>query len=320
MREKAAVHLRRSISLVLATSLVGGCVHIEMTVQMLDEGGATVTERVRYSGDLMELDRRSAADQRLAPLLERPAVEARAQVMGKGAALVSHEVVDLPGGARESRAVYSIPDLEDLRLINPFLTQGPSGRLMRFRFTPIYRVVHSYHALGEMMLELVPAEPAPRGPTSRPATVVLSPRQLQALRDVQPIFADLARDFQITLRLNATEPIRWGHVRDAKSATTTIIFLSFTGQDLDMYNRPFLDNEELMLDLMQFDLDADNLLDHTETFTQNPTVPVLLARRPYAAGLFRIKPTKGLFTKYFHGRPKSQGGDVDDAPAAQPAR
>lgn len=303
--------------IVLTAALVCGCVQIEVTVQMLDTGGATVTERARFSADLMALDSTSAPDQRLAPLLERPAVEARAKLLGQGAALVSHEVVDIPGGARESRAVYSIPDIEDLRLPNPYLTQSTAAYPIRLRFSPIYKVVHSFHVLGDMMLEVVPAQAPPAGPKPDPAAAPLTPLQLQPLRDMEPIFVDMAKDLQVTMRLITCERSRYG---TAKTVSRTIVLLSFSDQNLDMYNTRFFENEEVMLCLLQWQLDSDTILNHTENYSRNPVVPVLRARRPYASGRFRVTPSNALFKKYFAGRPKSQGGDVDDtaAPAVPP--
>jgi len=208
--------------------------------------------------------------------------------------------------------VYKIPNIEDLRLINPYLHDAPPGRTMRLRFSPIYRRVHSYHKVGDLMMALVPAEPPKRRPRPKdppPPPPPPTPADLQVLRDLRPVFADLMKDVQITLRLVCTKPVSLGAIRNRQSASKTITLLSFRDTDLDAYGRKFIDNEELMLSILRFRMNAANIVTHTSGFPNNLTVPVARGSRPYASGRFRIKPTRALFMKYYHGRPKSQGGD-----------
>ncbi len=294
-----------------AVVLSGGCLQVEMQIQMHEDGGATITERVRFLQSLMELDAGLPADRQLQRMLERPAVEARMKEMGKGVTLVSHKVSDLPNGSREGLTEFKIPDVEDLRLVNPHLAQGDPNRLMRLQFTPIYRVVHSYHELGELMLTLVPAEqPRPRPPSSQPDEPANpSPLDVQLLRDLRPMFADMMDGFEVKLRLNANRPITYGWVRDRQSASKTINLISFTDEDLDAFGSKWVENEELMLSMMRLNFDAENIADQVQGFAGNQTLPVFRCRKPYGSGLYRVPPNDHQFKKYFAGRPKSQGGD-----------
>jgi hypothetical protein len=281
---------------------------------MHEDGGATIAERVRFSRKLLELDHQTPGDVKLVRLLERKAVEERMAHMGKGITLVRHTLTKLQDGSRESVAAFKIPDIEDLRLPNPYLDQAPPSRMMRFRFSPIYKFVHSYHRVGELMLALVPAveprrrsdrrdgEPPP-GPT---------PAELQALRDLRPVFVDLMEGLELKLRLMATKPISYGHVREKRAGSKTITLFSFTDSDLDAHGQRFIENEELMLSILRLRLDAEILTDHTQDFARNLTLPVFRGRKPYASGRFRIQPTRHLFRKYYGGRPRSQGGDMPD--------
>jgi len=292
-----------------------GCLQIEVTVQMHEDGGATVTERVRFSKRLRELDAGNPPEKQLVALLERRVAEQRAKQMGKGTTLVSHKVAELQDGACESTAVYKIPDIEDLRLINPYLHDAPPGRTMRLSFSPIYRRVHSYHRVGELMMYLVPAEKPkrrrrPKNPPPPPPPP--TPAELQVLRELRPVFADLMEGLELKLRLIATKPISLGAIRNRQSASKTITLFSFTDKDLDAYGRKFIRNEELMLSVLRFRMHAANIVSHSQGFPNNLTVPVFRGSRPYASGRFRIKPTKALFKKYYAGRPKSQGGDMPD--------
>lgn len=288
--------------------LSAGCLQVEMTVQMHDDGGATITERLCFSQMVLELDAETPTAQKLARLLDRAAIEQRMREMGKGVSLVSHEVVTLADGARQSTAVYRIPEIDDLRLVNPYLASGDPNRLMRLRFSPIHQRVHSFHKVGDLMLDVAPAEP--RQPTTQPQAIEqLTPQQAQMFRDLGPVAAEMMNDFFIRLRLIATKPVSLGHIRDHAQGTRTIDLISFAYSDMDAYGSRFLENEELMLSLIRMDFDAENIADHVQGSASNPTVPVFRCRKPYASGRFRVQPTRHQFQKYFAGKPKSQGGD-----------
>ena len=300
------------LPLMLALPLLGGCLQIEMTVQMHDHGGATVTERVRFSKWLLELDGNTQKDKQLARLLERPAVDERVKHMGAGAKIVSHKKTVLQDGSHESVTVYSIPNIDDLRLVNPYLPDAAPGRMMRLSFSPIYKRVHSYHRVGDLMMYLVPAQRPKRGPrrpddwTPPPPP---SPVELQALRELQPMFADLMKDFQVTLRLIGTTPIASGAIRNRNSASKIITLVSFSHKDLDASGRLWVNNEELMLSMLRFRMFAENITAQVRGFTGNHTLPVMRGHTMYASGRFRVVPTKAQFKKFYAGRPKSQGGD-----------
>jgi hypothetical protein len=310
MTESDRARIRGWFAPIVALAAVAGCLHVEVSVQMHENGGATITERVRFTRRLLELDADTPTKQKLARLLDRDAVERRASHMGKGIKIASHKVSELQDGSLESRAVYTIPEIENLRLINPFVHDAAPGRVMRIHFSPIYKRVHSYHKVGELMMYLVPAErPKRRRGDDEEPPPPPTPAELQTLRDLQPVFADLMQGLEFKLRLTATKPISSGAIRHRKSASKTINLISFTASDLDAHGRKFIENEELMLSILLLRFDAPNLVQHSSGFPNNLTVPVLRGRRPYASTRFRIKPTRALFKKYYHGRPKSQGGD-----------
>jgi hypothetical protein len=232
-------------------------------------------------------------------------------------------VTELPDGGREAKSVFEIGDVEDLRLVNPYLAHGSPGRMVKLRFTPIYRRVHSFHKVGDLMMALVPAEPA-KGRSApdpdAPAPPPPSPLELQKLRDLQPMIADMLAGFEVKLKLALPKPVSLGHIRDRRSATKVINLLWFREEDLDAFGNRFLENEELMLSLLRLKMDADNLTEQTQGFPNNRTVPVFRGKF-YASGRFRIKPTKALFKKYYAGRPKSQGGDrPEKSEAPEPAQ
>ena len=135
------------------------------------------------------------------------------------------------------------------------------------------------------------------------------------LSDLRDLVIDLAF-FDITGqdKISSEEMLALSFVYDRIRA----IECSFSNEmphidkDLDAHGRKFLENEELMLSILRFRMNAANIVSHTSGFPNNLTVPVARGRRPYASGRFRIRPTKALFKKYYAGRPKSQGGDMPD--------
>jgi hypothetical protein len=307
------MHLRCWTLGLLALPLLGGCLKVKVCVQMHEDGGATITETIEFSGALMELNGSAPTTPGLPQMLTRNAAAERVKEMGEGATLASHKQERLPDGGLRSIAVYRIGDVEDLRLVNPYLHQGRPGRRMRLRFEPIYKRVHSFHKVGDLMLYVVPVERPRRGPAPQePPPPEPTPLQLQLLRALQPMFADMMEGFEIELALIASKPVSLGYIRDHRAASKRITLLSMSGRDLDAHGGRFLENEELMLSLLRLRFDADNLSEHAQGFAANKTLPVFRGKKPYAVGRFRIEPTRALFKKYFAGRPKSQGGDVED--------
>ncbi len=279
--------------------LAAGCLQVEVHIEMQDDGPALVTERVRFSRRLLELDASIDGEAGIADFVERSHIDRRVKEMGEGAEVVSHEIDRREDGSIEAKTVYRIPDIEDLRLVNPWLAHGRAGRVMRIRFSPIYQRVHSFHRVGDLMMAIVPAEDAeqPEGEFT-PALTPRNPAELQMLRDLQPIFADLLSDAEFSIRL--TYPDDSEH--DGKR---TLALLSFKGSDIDAHGRPFRENEEVMLRILQMDFGADIIRDHVRAGGGEP----VFRGRWHAAQRFRIPPTTHLFNRYFKGRPRSQGGD-----------
>lgn len=283
---------------------------MNLTIMMHDDGGATVTERLRVTEALRQLDRGMPAGKGILRHLKREAVLERMKMMGNGMTLASHKDVDLPDGSRESVAVYRIPDIEALRLPNPFVQNHPPAPMMRMGFRPCYKS----HRSGEVgtitvRFDRVKSEPKTpaKGEEKDGAIPAGSPLDLQLYRDLRPVFADLASEFQVKVSLIVpNQPAS----RRRPAGDRTITLLRFSDKDTDRYAEPFLRNEEAMLALLQFKVNDPAITRHTGELGRNHQVPVHRGRRvPYHSDSFRIRPTRHLFKKYYAGRPKSEGGD-----------
>lgn len=281
-----------------------GCLQLDLAVKMHNkDGGATVTERLRFSKALLDLDHGSG----LTRHISRAGAQSRMKNMGKGVTLKSHVEDRLPDGSRESVAVYRIPHIEDLRLPNPFLQNSRPGPACKINIRPTYSSNRRWQ-IGTLTIGMsrVGADKDSDFESSE-ASPAETPLDLQLYRDLSPIIANMMKDFEVKMTL--TVPDQPGG-RGRQSGDQTITLLHFNDKHMDRYAEPFLQNEEAMLAMLQFKNRDDDILEHTKNFPRNRQVPVYRGRRaPYHSDGFRIHPTDYLFQKYFAGRPKSEGGD-----------
>jgi hypothetical protein len=285
-----------------------GCLQVDLNIALHNEdGGATVTERLRISEPLRQLSRNAPAGRSILHHLKRDAALERMKRMGKGITLVSHQEADLEDGSRESVALYRIPDFEDLRFPNPFVQDRRPHPMVRIHLRPCYKD-HRSGRVGTLGggFARVKSDFKPTDTAEEPIPAV-TPLDRQLLRDLQPIFTDLAKGFHVRVSLTAPNQPAGGR-RSAGPVTHTL--LSLNDKHLDRYAEPFFQNEEAMLALLQLKLDHKAIIKHTnEFFRKNHQVPVHRGRSQYGSRGFRIRPTTYLFKKYFAGRPKSEGGD-----------
>ncbi len=290
------------LCLALAALAAAGCFQLDLDVALRHDGGATVTERLRVSRELLELDRQAGGPGAGAHL-ERAAAQQRAKTMGKGAALASHETSDMPDGGRESVAVYTIPDVEDLRLPNPFIQDRRPAPMARFSFRPITgRLPRGWSERPVLSVSLQPADDTPR-PEKKDSTLPPSatPLDRQAYRDLQPIFSNLLRDFHVRVTLTAPDQPR---VRTSPAGDRTLTLLYINDRHADRHAELFFQNEEAMLAMLQYQFNDSAVTDHTRHFPANPQVPVHRGRSNYGSTTFAIRPTKALQKKYFSGKAK----------------
>ncbi|MFO7899065.1 MAG: hypothetical protein R6V58_08395, partial [Planctomycetota bacterium] len=134
--------LPRRLTAVAALSLLAaGCLQIETHVKLHEDGSATITERVQFSGRLLEAQDKGDPKRDLADLLEKKTIEERVKHMGKGAKLVSHEIRDAARGARECVSVVRIPDIADFQYVSPFFGKKDYGGQKKLvcKVYPLYK-------------------------------------------------------------------------------------------------------------------------------------------------------------------------------------
>jgi len=299
---------------VLAAVFLCGCLHIETHIRLHQDGSATITEKVRFSRRLLDLEDKTGGPHKLSPLLTRAAALGRMKQMGKGIQLLSHKVQDVEKGARESVAVFRIPDLNEFRYVSPFFAYADyaTNNVIRVRLYPLYKSESYVGSAGEMAVVFWPTKnpvrearpkkgaPAPKGP---------SPLDLQVYRELRPVFRDILRDFKLRLTLQAYCPIRTAGfgLRGQRAGVDFVDIINFTDEDLDRHGIKFLENEEIMVDLLRLKMGSANVVAHTRDFPSNHTVPLFLCwgskHAPWrgSSGIF-FKPSRALFDRHFKGK------------------
>ncbi len=303
----------RRLSVCLGILLfLSGCMQVDTHVLLHEDGSATITEKFRLSRRILDMEGGKMDGVSVATYLEKPAVEKRMARMGQGMTLVSHKIQDAEEGARESVAVFKIPDINNLEYSSPYLAYHDfaENNVVKCKLEPLYKGSWTGRRAGDIMVRFMlkkngvgdkrykDGEKPPPGPT---------PKELQLVRDVRPVFRDILRGFKLRLTFQAYCGIRatgFGH-RGRKSGTNRVDLIHFTDKDLDRWGGNFLDNEEVMVDLIRGEYGSQDVVTHVKDFASNQTVPVYLA---WGSRHFRgrdgilFRPSHALFDKYFKGK------------------
>ncbi len=303
----------------LLLPLLGGCLQLDVLVQLQPDGAAVVTERLRLSRELLDLDTRASAGLRVRPLLEKAAFLERAKHMGKGVRLLSHQLRDAEKGAREAVAVFRIDDLRELKYVSPFLSLSdyPKRSVIEFGMFELTQDTWYGRQAGQLAVTVKPVGREPRGGKKEEPPKGPSPRELQVLRDLRPVFRDLLKDFRLKLTFESYAPLRFRQYyryRGMRAGTKRFDLLDFADDDLDNYGYAFLDNEEVMLELLRGQLDGPNVLEHVKAHGTNLTLPVF---HPGGVPEIYFRPSRQLFDKLFldkAGRPKTLTFDPRSGP------
>ncbi|QDU96142.1 hypothetical protein [Lignipirellula cremea] len=298
---------------VVCVAVSGGCLELDTHIQLQTDGSAIITENLVFFRRLLDLDTGSDGGLRLADLLSKAAVERRMKNMGKGVKLISHEVRDGDQASRVSHAVFHVADLSQLRYVSPFLSyvDYPKNNAVKFEVEPVFEGTWWGRRAGDIAVAARPiekpesaerlkeGEPVPPGPT---------PRELQTLRELQPVFRDMAKGMRIRLTFESYGPLRatgFGY-RGRRAGAANAELIDFSDTDLDNFGGLFLENEEIMLELLRGDLGGPNLVENVEKFVSNVTTPVLLthgsAHNKNNRDEIYLPPSKELFEKYFQGK------------------
>ncbi len=312
MIDKFTSQLAR-LCLILPVLMLCGCVEIETVVKLRPDGSAVVTERLAFAQRLLDLDDEAADGKRLADLLTREAALQRMKQMGKGIRLVSHTVGEGNRAALESVTVFEIDDVAELRYASPLLAYADYAKnnVVQVHFEPCYIGTWWGRRAGDLAIAFRPLEkPKPHPPVNEnnPPPPGPNPLEVQVLRDLGPVFRDMAKDIKVKFTFEGYGPLRgsgFGH-RGSRAGSFRADLIDFSADDLDRYGSLLLENEEVMLDLLQGDLGSKDIVEHVNGFVNNLTLAVFLpAGSPYAGGVrdeIYVRPSPELFKRHFQGK------------------
>jgi hypothetical protein len=300
------------ISSLLAIALLvalSGCLQLETRIKLNEDGSATITERLQFSKRLLDLSGKKKGKTEIgdiAALLTKESAVARMKQMGKGIALVSHKTRDAAKGARESIAVFKIPDFRDFRYVSPYMANYnyPKHCVLKPNLFPCHTSTWYGRIAGQMAVTFTPASAGkpprrPKGWTPPPGP---TPQQLQIYRDLRPVFRDLMRDFELKLTFESYAGLRFRtyyRYRRMRAGTKEYDLIDFSSKDLDRYGFEFLQNEEIMLELLRLQMNGGDLTATTKGHADNLTVPVY---HPRGIAEIYFRPSKNLFDKYMKGK------------------
>jgi len=303
-----------------------GCLEIDTKIVLHPDGSGTITERVNFSRRLLDVAGAAEPELRLESLLTREAALARMKHMGNGITLATHAVRDADGASREAEAVFKIRQLKDFVYVSPFVPHRP--RHDRPRQTPdrlfglktvIRPVLQDSSSLkfrsGNVRVDFQPFGLSSSPKDKKPTMPSRSPLVSQTYRELRPIFEDLMSDLKIKVVFESYAPIvtSLSGRRDAAAGTHRVDLVDFApGRNMDAQGYPFLENEEIMVDLLRWDPNSPWVMNTVREWTRNKTLPVL----HYGGGIF-FRPSAHYFDKWFKGQTLKyyRGGKLQSKPA-----
>jgi len=300
---------RRALQWLLLAALLpaAGCLQIDTTIRLNEDGSGTITERLRFSRKLLDADKKGGAIT-FASYLTEVYARKRATTMGKGVTLVSHTVRDAEAASRESVTVYSIPNLTDFRYTSPFISRHIPAQDITIAMYPQLSDHWTGWRGGDFIVDFRPATPPARpaltnAPPLSPIDIPGGPLGRQAYRDLAPAFRDMLEGFRVRVSFEAYGRIhRWQRGRGvgrrgySSPNKVDLVNYSYKGDS----GTEALDNEEVMADLLQMHFNPDS-----EQKTYSP----FLSPKFITGVRVALRPSLPLFDRYFKGKTIVTGPD-----------
>ena len=280
-----------------------GCLQLETHIALHEDGSGTITERLNFSRKLLDLADNAGPELKLESFLSRERAQERLKLMGKDVRLASHEVRDGEMASRESVAVFEIPNLADFTYVSPYVPREAQTQAPKLK-TAIYPIMGdggSWEFLaGWLGVEFRPEYTGKSiAATNLPSR---SPLASQKYRDLRPVFQDLMEGLEIKVSFESYAPIlsafRGIGWRDGNARTRRVDLIDFApSRDLDSYGYPLMENEEVMVDFLRWDLNSPWVANTVREWAQNKTLSAL-----HGGGGIYFKPSRPYFQKFFEGK------------------
>jgi hypothetical protein len=327
--------------------LAGGCTQLSVDVRLREDGGAEVREELRVARRLLEQEAGLPGGKRYRDMLTQQAAARRAEFMGKGVKLTSFQAQDTLDGGLQAVAVYTIPDINNLRILAPFFgLAGHQDSYLKMEVGPSYGTRWASPDMPGWMyvhFSMVADAGAPnrRTPASAPAgrrgpakpldaPDAATPADLQALRELEPVLKETLQDCRLKITFEAYNPLWAGsaqypgvvHKRGTSEPTNVYTLIDVSGENLDLVGRSVLENEEVMLDLLKGRPEGPSLnglvlstsdKGYTLNSRHDPRLPFYYVRGlNWTSERLRFAPSEFHVKKFFDGKLVSQGGSVKE--------
>ena len=319
--------LARAVLLAAAALLTAGCSRLDVRIKLNADGSATIIERMTFSRTQLEQEVSLPGGPRLKDFLTKGRALKRAERMGAGCKLVRHQVRKTADAGMEATAVYTIPDINDLRYLPPFFAApAQPASALRIEVGPSYAPRHASpdrpgHMYVQFSMQQAGKKPGAAAPAR--AAVKATPAELQALRELAPVAKDLLKDSRIRITFEAYDTFWYGSyqyfykltVPGTQSPTNKYYLINCSGADLDALGKNILDNQEVMLELLRGDYAGESIERHAGwgRGRGNPRAPTFYAPDlTWRTCRLRFAPSDYHRKKYFDGKLVSQGGNVKD--------
>jgi len=322
--------IHRTLAGILAAMLLaGGCSQLDVRIRLHADGSARITERVKFSRTQLEQEAGLGHGPRLKDFLTKARAEGRARRMGAGCKVVGHEFRKTADAGIESVAEYAIADINDLRYLPPMFAAPRQPRsALRIEVGPCYATRHATPDFpGQMYVQfsMVPTKSGPARPGKAGAAKAApaTPAGQQALRELIPVARELLKAGRVRITFEAYGNLTGGtypYVRGltkpgTRSPTNEYAVIDCSGSDLDAQGKGILDNEEVMLELLRGDWAGANIRAHADwqRARADPRAPTFYTPdMDWQNCRLTFKPSEFHYRKYFDGKLRSQGGNVED--------
>lgn len=301
----------------LASVLVfAGCLQIETHVEYHDDGSATITERLNFSRRLLDMAKAEGTELQIEPFLQREAALERMKLMGKNVSLVSHKVQESLNGSKESITVFKTPDLDGFVYVSPWFAYSDyaSNNAVEWKVVPMYKSRpyggRGTGAAGSLRISFRFLKGDPKGESRETPEPSITPLDAQVYRELGPVFREMLEGFHIRLTFRAYCPVWYDpNPRGQRARTRSVGLIDVSDKDLDKYGYNFFENEEIMLDLLRWQLGSADVVEHVRDYGANLTLPVFTpfgSRHMwyigYAGNNIYLPPSRTLFDRFFQGK------------------
>jgi hypothetical protein len=323
--------------------LLPGCMQVTVHVKLNEDGSATVTEKIAFTEQLLDLAASDPAAANFSKSLSKEAALERLKMMGEGAQLASHtlgETIVRGTLFKESITVYTLPNIANLRLVPFFRDMSAASKdpksCLKFILEPVYDGEQG--KIPGMMLLKWQWSDGGNSPTSPPRPS-LTPKQKQDLRTLLPLYRELLKDACFKLEVESYNTLfvfkhgLWmRYVTDRRTRAPSPVFelFNFSGDNENLFHEALRSDEEAMIAILRCDWEGPAIFplfyDRTRDnpFRINERLPLCyksIGETPYTGLMFNPSPFH--YKKHFEGRqfdPKydsfrSQLKDAEELPA-----